>query len=114
MREAAEALSRQLAVLPHVTLALNTEQTHQALAQSTARRRLRQQLISLHERLALQRRHLHQNAHSRETLHKQSGVLELETTISRLASARAQLQPGCPCPLCGATEHPAIESYQAV
>ncbi|MDI7506228.1 exonuclease subunit SbcC, partial [Cronobacter dublinensis] len=41
-------------------------------------------------------------------------VCELEQQIANLVDERARLQPGSPCPLCGATEHPAVEAYQAL
>jgi exonuclease SbcC len=47
----------------------------------------------------------------------QTGVekaLELEQRIVSLEAERARLQTGEPCPLCGSSEHPAIEQYQAV
>ena len=39
---------------------------------------------------------------------------KLEQQITSLAEYRAKLQPDEACPLCGATEHPAIEHYQQV
>jgi exonuclease SbcC len=41
-------------------------------------------------------------------------ILEQHQTIMALSDHRAKLQPGSACPLCGATEHPAIEHYQQV
>ncbi len=39
---------------------------------------------------------------------------ELEQRIADLAQHRSALQPGQPCPLCGALQHPAIADYQAL
>ena len=44
----------------------------------------------------------------------QEKLLEQEQRIQALEAHRAHLQPGSACPLCGATEHPAIEQYQAL
>ncbi len=41
-------------------------------------------------------------------------LLEQEKLIQSLEAHRHQLQPGQPCPLCGATGHPAIAAYQAL
>lgn len=41
-------------------------------------------------------------------------LLAQEQLIISLEAERARLQTGQPCPLCGSTTHPAIESYQAV
>lgn len=41
-------------------------------------------------------------------------LLEQERLIRSLAGHRRQLQPGQPCPLCGAHEHPAIADYAAL
>ena len=41
-------------------------------------------------------------------------LLEQERLIRSLADHRRQLQPGQPCPLCGALEHPAIADYAAL
>ncbi|MBS7663686.1 AAA family ATPase [Pseudomonas lalucatii] len=41
-------------------------------------------------------------------------LLLQEQRIQALEAYRAQLQPGEACPLCGAVEHPAIASYQAL
>ncbi|MET1114517.1 MAG: AAA family ATPase [Comamonas sp.] len=44
----------------------------------------------------------------------QQQLLEREQLIQSLAEHRQALQPGEACPLCGALEHPAIASYQAL
>lgn len=41
-------------------------------------------------------------------------LLEQERLIKQLDDHRRQLQPDTPCPLCGATEHPAITAYAAL
>tara|TARA_B100001094_G_scaffold330556_1_gene396039 strand:+ start:3916 stop:7620 length:3705 start_codon:yes stop_codon:yes gene_type:complete len=39
-------------------------------------------------------------------------ILDQEKTILALEDYRQKLQPNEPCPLCGATQHPAVASYQ--
>ncbi|MBZ9613130.1 exonuclease subunit SbcC [Rheinheimera maricola] len=39
-------------------------------------------------------------------------LLAQQLVIMQLSEHRSRLQPGHACPLCGATEHPAVESYQ--
>lgn len=41
-------------------------------------------------------------------------LLDQERRIQSLDQHRHALQPGEPCPLCGATAHPAIDAYQAL
>jgi exonuclease SbcC len=41
-------------------------------------------------------------------------LLDQERRIQSLDAHRLALQPGDPCPLCGALEHPAIAAYQAL
>ncbi|RIX71178.1 hypothetical protein D3H34_32275 [Acidovorax cavernicola] len=49
-----------------------------------------------------------------ELVTSQQQLLEREQLIQSLAEHRQALQPGEACPLCGALEHPAIDSYQAL
>lgn len=41
-------------------------------------------------------------------------LLQQEQRIQALETWRDQLEPGHPCPLCGAREHPAISDYRAI
>ncbi|EOV3148516.1 exonuclease subunit SbcC, partial [Cronobacter malonaticus] len=49
-----------------------------------------------------------------QDVERAKAVCDLEQRIASLVEERARLQPGSPCPLCGATEHPAVEAYQAL
>ncbi|MGV8924941.1 MAG: exonuclease subunit SbcC [Ewingella sp.] len=49
-----------------------------------------------------------------EHLNDVKARLKSEELILSLTAERANLQSGKPCPLCGSTSHPAIESYQDV
>lgn len=70
---------------------------------------LHQQVAQLQPALAQLRQQWSDKHQHRKDLEKQ---LELEKTIKSLASHRAELEAGHPCPLCGAIEHPAVEAYQ--
>ncbi|WP_287878417.1 AAA family ATPase [Aquitalea sp.] len=48
-----------------------------------------------------------------EQLVDKQRLLELELRIHGLEAQRALLQPGQPCPLCGASEHPLVQQYHA-
>ncbi|MBS0968225.1 AAA family ATPase [Nissabacter archeti] len=63
-----------------------------------------QQLAEKRQHYQLQKQHLA----DLKTLHQR------EEQIVSFEAHRAALQPGDACPLCGATEHPAIEAYQAI
>jgi exonuclease SbcC len=65
---------------------------------------LKQQITTTNQQYSQQNQHLNDL----------QTVLEQEKTIVSLEQARAQLQQEHPCPLCGSTEHPAIEAYQAI
>ncbi|MEO3989776.1 exonuclease subunit SbcC [Pseudocitrobacter cyperus] len=132
-------LEKQAAQLPVSTLTQDLAQVTAAIAAHSAARPLRQQLTSLHARfLPLQKRRLQLSEaqqQRRGQLEKMTlaltdrrqrykdknqqlsdvrAICDLESTIVRLEAERARLQPGCPCPLCGATAHPAIAEYQAL
>lgn len=55
-----------------------------------------------------------QVTHIQPHLNDLQARLRLEQKIISLETERQQLIAGNPCPLCGATEHPAIREYQAV
>ena len=70
------------------------------------------QTISQQEALLQNKREAYKVAkHTLDLLEK---VVAQQQTIKQLADHRAELQPGQACPLCGATEHPAIAEYQAL
>ncbi|KAF1047167.1 AAA family ATPase [Xylophilus sp.] len=50
----------------------------------------------------------------RQQLRERELLLAQEQRIQALEAHRGQLQPGQPCPLCGATEHPAVAAYAAL
>lgn len=58
---------------------------------------------------------LHVSLEDKTRLLKQTKTtLELERRIVRLEDERRALRAGEPCPLCGATQHPAINAYQTL
>lgn len=61
-------------------------------------------------RLALRAQH----KIAKEQVADKHKLLEQERRIQSLDQHRHALQPGEPCPLCGATEHPAIDAYQTL
>lgn len=134
-----QALSQQLNALPDSTLTLESDDVTAALARHTAARPQRQQLHSLYSSAApleTRRRQLQtaldqrqqdvarqraeldlrrqQYKEKQQQLTDVRALCEMEATIVRLEAERARLQPGAPCPLCGATDHPAVAEYQAL
>ncbi|XTZ37500.1 exonuclease subunit SbcC [Salmonella enterica] len=129
----------KLRELPDSSLELGAAETTAAMDRCAHERPLRQQLTALHARFAPLYKQLNQRQQSlvelkveqeklnvelthKRALYKEKNQLlaevrticELERQISDLQSERARLQPGHPCPLCGSTEHPAVEKYQAI
>lgn len=49
-----------------------------------------------------------------EQYNYQAKVVELQQRQQSLTQHRAQLQPDTPCPLCGSTVHPLIDTYQEI
>jgi exonuclease SbcC len=62
------------------------------------------------QRLAL----LEQHKALKEQVGDKQKLLAQERRIQSLDQHRQTLQPGEACPLCGATEHPAVDAYQAL
>ncbi|MBB1200468.1 exonuclease subunit SbcC [Enterobacteriaceae bacterium 89] len=132
-------LTRQLQALPATSLTLNEAGVSEALEQHAAARPLRQQLNTLQSRfqpLNKRRQQLKPLLEQRQ-LELEKGEAELaqrrlrykekqqqfidvrtlceqEKVINGLKEERDRLQQGSPCPLCGSTEHPAVEAYQAL
>lgn len=62
------------------------------------------------ELVALREKH----AVLKEQVADKQKMLDQERRIQSLEAHRQHLQPGQACPLCGATEHPAVAAYQAL
>ncbi|MGP3593733.1 exonuclease subunit SbcC [Vagococcus sp. WN89Y] len=139
LQQRIQSNEQKLQQLPELTLTLSAEEAEAATARHARQRPLRQQLITLHARFAPLYKQLtgHQQTvqeiksaqeqltvelERKRLLYKEKNqqlndvrtICELESRIKDLESERARLQPGQPCPLCGATEHPAIAQYQAL
>lgn len=95
-----DALARQRRELAALHAA-QTQQLQQGEAQIAARE---SRLVALREQ---------HKVLSAQVADKQK-LLEQERLIRSLADHRRHLQPGQPCPLCGAHEHPAIADYAAL
>ena len=132
-------LRQKLAGMPENPLTLTADDVAAAMEQQSRSRPLRQRLTSLHARYQPLQKRLQENADTRQkaqseqvklnetlTLRRQQykeknqhyvdlkALCESEATIKKLESYRSQLEAGKPCPLCGSSEHPAIETYQAL
>ncbi|ALR75665.1 exonuclease subunit SbcC [[Enterobacter] lignolyticus] len=132
-------LRGELSALPETALTLEAATTAAALEQHAVLRPYRQQLNALYGRFAplqkrrqqlqqsLQQRQQELEQHDAELARRRQQykeklqqftdvktLCEQERTIVALQEERARLQAGSPCPLCGSTEHPAIERYQAL
>lgn len=130
---------QKLAALPPSSLTLSAQETAQALEQQVQYRPTRQRLATLHARYQpLQKRlkqtrdaqekdqatqtSLEQTLAARRQQYKEKNqhyldlktLCEQEALIKGLEAHRASLEAGKPCPLCGATEHPAVAQYQAL
>ncbi len=66
-------------------------------------------------KLTAERAKLRSNySEQKQQKHDLETIVNQQQTIMALADHRAQLLPQQPCPLCGSTEHPAIENYQQI
>ncbi|NMM07782.1 AAA family ATPase [Polaromonas sp.] len=95
-----ETLARQRRALATRHIALTAEQQQAAATiapQEAAVIALREQYKNLKEQVTDKQK-----------------LLDQEHRIQSLDTHRLALQPGDACPLCGATEHPAIDAYQAL
>ncbi|ELY3465599.1 exonuclease subunit SbcC [Cronobacter universalis] len=139
LNETLDATRRKRDALPDAGITLSPEDAAQALAQLNEQRPLRQTLSTLQSTFApltrrkarlqeangalqtqiqLAEQQLAQKRQDYKTkqqeVERAKAVCDLDQRIASLVEERARLQPGSPCPLCGATEHPAVEAYQAL
>ncbi|WP_406666119.1 exonuclease subunit SbcC [Gallaecimonas sp. GXIMD1310] len=107
LRQLWQQYSRQVAELePLAEQAMQQRQRQSALTKTQAQCQQQQQ----------QQQHQYQTLRQqfkavREQLQDKEKLLEQERLIGQLSAYRHQLQPGQPCPLCGASEHPAVADY---
>lgn len=138
-QQTAAAQQEKLAAWPATGLSLTSDETRAQLAQQQQLAPQREQLARLAIELPplqRQRQALMQQLIDQQQLHSKTEkqlserrktwaqvnqqyqdvakICELEATIVKLDNERKRLQPGHPCPLCGATEHPSIAHYQAL
>ncbi len=83
------------------------QQHHTVLQQQLSE--ARQALQPVHAELAALRRHYQL---LQEQIRDKKQLLQQQQLIMQLSAHRDRLQPQQPCPLCGATEHPAVNTYQ--
>ncbi|WP_432225725.1 exonuclease subunit SbcC [Enterobacter wuhouensis] len=132
-------LRQKLANLPKNSLTLTADDVAIAMEQQAQSRTLRQRLTGLHARYQPLQKRLRQTAESvqkaqaeqvklsktlalRRQQYKEKNqhyvdvkaLCESEATIKKLENYRSQLEAGKPCPLCGSSEHPAVEQYQSL
>lgn len=100
-------LRQQLAVTSSTLRPLSQRYAQQQQELQT----LDEQILQQTQRLEQQRQAWKEKHQHRVDLQKR---LELERRIVSLEQERARLIAGEPCPLCGATEHPAVEHYQTL
>lgn len=129
----------KLAQFPALSLSFTADEVSARLQQYDARRPGYQQLSLIHQQAELGDKHQGEIAQELDSLQKEisqgeqahaallqkhlqlqqherdlAQVVELERRIHRLEDERRRLQPGEPCPLCGATSHPAVKAYQQI
>ena len=104
---------QQLVVLAQMLIA---QQQHQQLAHQYQHNH--GLLLEQQHKFQQVNQQIEQQVASRVTLQQQLNdvhqLVQQQKLIISLTDARQHLQANSPCPLCGATEHPAIESYQQI
>ncbi|NIF48519.1 exonuclease subunit SbcC [Enterobacter sp. Ap-1006] len=139
LKQALEASRQKLQALPEPKLSLSPDEVSAHLQRMLVTRPARQLLATLQPQFAtLEKRKTEQQRELAE-LDKQIAerdldlgqkrqqykdkrqheadlekVVEQEKRIQSLEAERARLQPDSPCPLCGSTQHPAVEAYKAL
>ena len=92
-----------------------TQQRHELATQQTVlAAALRQSATTITEQTATVVALREQHSVLKEQVADKQKLLDQERRIQSLDAHRLALQPGEACPLCGATEHPAIAAYQAL
>ncbi len=96
-------------------LAANAKQRRElSVQQTTLAAELQQGAATLTEQTATVAALREQHEAFKEQVADKQKLLDQERRIQSLDAHRLALQPGEACPLCGATEHPAIAAYQAL
>ncbi|WP_227319032.1 exonuclease subunit SbcC [Cedecea davisae] len=139
LQQALRVSQQKLQALPEINLALTPEEVSTHLQQLMAARPGRQQLAALQPQFATVEKRKTGLVRELEELDKQIAacdvelgqkrqqykdkrqheadlekVVEQEKRIHSLEAERALLQQDAPCPLCGSTQHPAVEAYKAL
>jgi exonuclease SbcC len=139
LQQTLQASQQKLQALPEPTLSLSPDEVSAHLQRMLATRPARQQLAALQPQFAtLEKRKAEQQRELAELDKLIAGrdaelsqkrqqykdkrqheadlekVVEQERRIQSLEAERALLQPDSPCPLCGSTQHPAVEAYKTL
>ncbi|WP_108650336.1 AAA family ATPase [Dongshaea marina] len=139
LNQKSQALQQIEMQLTQLTRQQDASSLQQQIQQLTAGQPLRFELQSIAEDYLAQQQELHLASRQREELSSElesiqkqldeerlrfkekrahlqdlQALVEKERLILSLSEARARLQPGEACPLCGSTEHPLVDSYQVL
>ncbi|SMG21085.1 exonuclease subunit SbcC [Cedecea sp. NFIX57] len=139
LKQALEVSRQKLQALPEPKLSLSPDEVSDHLQRLQATRAARQLLATLQPQFATLEKHKTEQQRELIELDKEIAgrdvelgqkrqqykdkrqheadlekVVEQEKRIQSLEAERARLQPDSPCPLCGSTQHPAVEAYKAL